>query len=269
MPSCGQKYSKQMKGYGMIGEGSWDMTKGKRKDMKEMKGNGGGDEISYENEKWAEMAGGAKKHRKHKILTNNIKNVNNASIKNMSLVAQIESLSSASNDIVRNLLYAYLNELIHRTVIITDHNKSKTILKDHVVMALHSIDRAFRISQYYGDMDDNEKIKRCTKPEVDVKDKKKKQERTHKIAAERHGECIYVSREGFVRLIREIAQNYVWETKISQDASRYIQLLAEQFVIETMTRANIVARQVGRSTVTPSDFIVVFKLRNVPKTVYQ
>jgi len=178
--------------------------------------------------------------------------INQPSVKTMSLVANIDQISSTVHLLIRQLMLVYLEEVLYKSFIVTEYKQQKTISKEDIMLALHNVDQSFKLSKYYHGNLDASDFNRCTKDVM------------QKTAINRHGSCLYVSKEGFVRTLRRLMEDKKIEMKLSKEAALYFQLITEQFAIETLTRANIIAVNIARrNTVMLSDIVVVMDLLNI------
>lgn len=74
--------------------------------------------------------------------------------------------------------------------------------------------------------------------------------------------CHFFAKEPFRRLVREIAQDFMTDIRFSAQAMTLMQLYIESYLVQVLTKANMVALHAGRVTVTPKDIALARQVAN-------
>ena len=81
---------------------------------------------------------------------------------------------------------------------------------------------------------------------------------------QKQSDCLHIPHAPFVRLIKDIGQDYITDLKYTKDALNIIPFAVEHFLIELLSYANKIAINGNRTTVQPKDITIAYRALKYP-----
>lgn len=200
---------------------------------------------------------GGKRERKDTV---NYQLITKPTIERLMRHSGIEVISGTSISTVYQMIKEFLNKLLKDVVIYQQYKNKKTIKQEEVLMAIERLYKKFFLG-------DESNLTRC---EV-LKPKQRKTKRKPGELAKRmikfyqkQSDCLYFSKTGFEKIVREVTNKYTVESRFSKNALLSIQLITESYLTDILSHANLIANLAERKTVYPKDIMMVRIIRNDP-----
>tara|TARA_X000000950_G_C13617814_1_gene538067 strand:+ start:47 stop:637 length:591 start_codon:yes stop_codon:yes gene_type:complete len=187
-----------------------------------------------------------------------IEQITNPAIKRLSQVASINRLSGTSDKEsyveIKGILNLTLHRLVKQSIIYTEYARRKTVYASDVEYALDDISYLHLFTMHKG------KVKQCGQ----VKKIKRNNAIREIKYLQKQSDCLHIPHAPFVRLIKDIGQDYITDLKYTKDALNIIQFAIEHFLIEMLSYANQIAINCNRTTVQPKDIKIAFNALKYP-----
>lgn len=135
------------------------------------------------------------------------------------------------------MIRVFLASVLKFSILRMDATKMRTLMVEHVEPSLPA-------PMYSTDMQDY----KCAPTPAGVNPLA-----VNEIGRAQESGCLLIPRESFLRLIREIAQDFKPNFRLSEDAGILIQYAAESGMVELLTVTNMLAVHAGRIGIMPKD----------------
>jgi histone H3/H4 len=208
-----------------------------------------------------EIDGGAKRKKSKKIEFDNLNVLTRSAIRRVAHKAGIKYFSESITEEIRKALQKFLEKILHLTTSYTVHARRTTVSQDDLLFALEKVHKKVYLTGEEGD------IKRCEIHHIASKKKAKRGELSLRLVKyyQKQSDCVYFSRSGVGRLIREIAdsvRSYGPSLHFTADAMGTLHILMEDYLVELLQDVQLAAIHAGRQKVTTSDLIFVQRIRD-------
>lgn len=197
----------------------------------------------------------AKRKKSKKIALDNLNVLTRSAIRRVAHKAGIKYFSESITDEIRSVLQKFLEKILHLTTTYTVHAHRVTVSQDDVLLALEKVHKKVYLTGEEGD------IKRCEIHHITSKKKANRGELSLRLVKyyQKQSDCVYFSRSGVGRLIREIAHHNLHFTA---DAMGTLHILMEEYLIDLLQDVQLAAIHAGRQKVTTNDLMFVQKIRD-------
>lgn len=91
--------------------------------------------------------------------------------------------------------------------------------------------------------------------------RKSKMKAIHEMRREQSKTSNVIPTAPFIRIVQELAQKHMPDVRFKKEAMQALQVDAESFIIDTLYRANTLAVESGRETLSVHDMRLVRRLR--------
>ena len=187
-----------------------------------------------------------------------IEQITNPAIKRLSQVASINRLSGISDKDsyaeIKKIINSTLQRLMKQSIIYTEYARRETVYSSDVEYALDDISYLHLFTMHKG------KLKPCGQ----VKKVKRNNAIREIKYLQKQSDCLHIPHAPFVRLIKEIGDEYKANLAYSKDALNIIQFAIEHFLIELFSYANKIAINSERTTVQPTDIAIAYRALKYP-----
>lgn len=188
-----------------------------------------------------------------KILRDNIQAITSNAVKRLARRAGVKRISGLVYEEVRGNTRVFLEDVLRSTIVRVAFTKSKTIKVKHVEPSLD-------VAMYSAAISD---FKCHARKRAEKKEGSKRRHHnpgTVALSDIRHyqkGGCLMISRAGFNRFVREIAQDFKNGLRLSTNAALLLQYATEAHLVHLLEGANNVALHAGRTGIMPKDLQLV------------
>lgn len=187
-----------------------------------------------------------------KIFRNNIQAITSNAVKRLARRAGVKRISGLVYEEVRGNTRVFLEDVLRSTIVRVSFTKSKTIKVKHVEPSLD-------VAMYSAAISD---FKCHARKRAEKKEGSKRRHHPGTVALSdiRHyqkGGCLMISRAGFNRFVREIAQDFKTGLRLSTDAALLLQYATEAHLVHLLEGANNAALHAGRTGIMPKDLQLV------------
>lgn len=199
-----------------------------------------------------------KKHRM--IIRDSIQGVTKPAIQRLCKIAGIVRVSSTVYEEIRGLLLLYMREVVSDSVNAMEYARRVRLQRSDLEIALQSqglfLGAGLKESKStFSSCNLSKPVKTITEGET----KKKHRFRSGTVALrdvrklQKSSDCLAIPKISFLRLTREVGQDYRDDLTYSKKFVELLQLSAESHIIKILGNANICAIHAGRKTVEPKD----------------
>ena len=219
--------------------------------------------------------------RRPKVLRDNITSLTNGAIQRMAKVAFQDKLSAQTYEgrlssliyeEIRGITKIYLENRIRDTTTYVEHGRGKRTTTEHVLSSFerngtplaleagrHTIKNMRHKDPDYNVGRDGQSRPRIvkTKENLATNCSRKTTIRTSSSAS-----CVYFSKAGFERLVREVGQEFKTGLQFSAEALSYLQLGTENYLLDLLSDSWLVMHAAKRHTLMPKDIQLARLLRN-------
>lgn len=173
-------------------------------------------------------------------------------IQRLAQKAGVLTMSGLIYDEIRDIVKVFLNKALKYAITYADHARRATLTQDDILMGLEKANAKILA---HGDMGS---VKTC-----DVYKGKPKKDRALRIAQylQKQSDCVYFSRAGFVRLVRDISRDYIPDLRFTQEALGTIHIATEDHIISLFQDSIRCAIHAGRKELQPKDFQLARRIR--------
>jgi len=187
-------------------------------------------------------------------------------MKNLGLAAGVSYISQEAVELMKKLFFAYLEELVRTSANMATYRSLKTIKKSALEQALQS--EGSVLIQRSAFIPTMTEFSRCEQPPTYSNKKGTKDSIKRKIAfvQKERGECVYFSIQGVSEMqdaILAMQKSQDAVTQISEEVRQIMHYLCEEFIIDMFKDAVLARDHAGRSTLMPSDVLLVMAYRHI------
>lgn len=194
-----------------------------------------------------------------KFFKDHIKSLSKNAYMKLAHKAGVKAMAGLCVEELRNVSRNFLENVLRTAIIYTQHTDRRRISRDDVLEATRHLGHQVLAAG------DESKLKRCDSF-TDKKGKARKSTRGTRALREitfyqKQYDCLYFSRAGFSRLVREISQiDLEKDMHFSSDSLGLLQQILEIYVIKLLDNANLLALHAQRHTVLPKDIQLVIEI---------
>lgn len=211
----------------------------------------------------------AVKHRK--ILRDNIQGITAPSLQRLMRRAGVKRIGSETYEALRSHCKLYLENVLYSLSVVLTHSRRKTFKVTDLETAL-DVNGIHLVAGLNKNTNGNQSFKGCEASRKKVasskeaeekhpeKEVKKRRSKPGKAAAreiafqQKHSDCLSIRKLNFLRLVREILQEYTTEDlRFANGVVKLLQLTFEAHLVNICKMANMMATHAGRVTLEPSD----------------
>ena len=190
------------------------------------------------------------KSKQKKILRDSIHGMSDAAIAKLAYTAGIAELDSNSNEEIRGLLKAKMENVLRKSILYVEYYRKKTV--DEYMIAA-SISPKMWSSDPKG--------KSCKSPK---KSKSKKKGSVFNVLSQirfyqKRSDCLLLPILPFKRFAREVSQDFRIDVSFTKNSMIILQYSIENFVIDTLKKALKNALHAGRTRVDEADIRMAYK----------
>ena len=211
---------------------------------------------------------GAAKHRR--VLRDNIQGITKPAIARVCQRAGVKRISALVYQEFRGVMKAYMEDLLHSVITITEHDRRRTV-KDT------DLEAALQIKGLYlgagANPNTNKTFDTCkSRPRGGAKSKDEAEgdadggntKKAHRFRPgtvalrdiryqQKNSDCFALPKANFDRLTREIGQDFAVDLRFSGDFMELFQLVIEDYLVKLVGKANLCALHAQRQTIMPAD----------------
>jgi histone H3/H4 len=202
------------------------------------------------------MTSGAPPTRKRRgVGTGSLKGISDAAIQRIAHKAGVKTVSSLIYDETRDLMKMFLRAIIKDAATYTEHARRKTTTRDDILHASERRGRKIYTSGGEGDTKNCDIFHPAKKPKSKAQEPAKRGELALRemMFYQKQHDCMMISTEPFVRLVRDIASDYKTDLKFTGDALGLLQIATEDFLVRAFEDINLIAIHTGRVGILPKD----------------
>ena len=191
-----------------------------------------------------------------RVLRDNIASLKRDAISRIAKTAGVPYLGGLCFEEVRHIAKYWLDDFVREMIVVVSFAKRKTLMAGDVQYILNKKQKTYRAGE-------EDKLKKC--PLYVPKSTKQKRAKGElaieetKFYMEQY-DCVHFSKDGVSMLIREIAQDYKTNLRISAEAIGLIHIALETFLVKIFQNAVLVTVHAGRKTLQPKDLNVVRRI---------
>lgn len=201
-----------------------------------------------------------------RVLRDNIQGISNAAIMRLAHKAGVKSLRSLIYEEMRGVTKVFLENIVSAAIKYCQHVNRTTIQREDVIEAARMTGHPVLT---HGEEAPN---KNCDTYSSGLKSAKSaKSDKPRKLKPgtralreirfyQKQGDCVYIAKASFERLVKEVTQDYVSNYRWSADAVALMQIITEDYIVKTFENANLCAIHAGRQAVKPADIQLVRRL---------
>lgn len=207
----------------------------------------------------AQRSFGAKSFKKHrKIFRDSIQGITKASLTKLTRKAGIYRINGLIYEELRGIIKVYLENLIRDVINITLYKRKKIVSKEDVYEASEfkvypTIKPAKVLATHYFGAIAKAKAHHRNKIGFNV---------LSDIRYYQKNPGLIIPKLSFQRLVREIGQDFARDLKYSKRAMDAIQQLTEHYIVDLLTKTNIIILHHNQVTINPRDLQAVRRIMN-------
>lgn len=179
------------------------------------------------------------------VLRDNIMGLTKGPIKRLLMKAGISRISSLVYHEVRELIKLRLEELLRNTITVTEYRRKATVTSTDVYFNLKHKQFSEVIT-----------AKKCI-----LSTSKRLHNKIRHY--QKQAECLFFSKIGFSRFIREISQDYKNDLRFSAEALLLIQLSVETYLVKLFIECSHVMVHSKRKTIFTKDIQLVLSTKDI------
>jgi histone H4 len=184
-----------------------------------------------------------------------LQGVSDAAIQRIAHKAGVKTVSSLIYEETRDIMKMFLRAIIKDAATYTEHARRKTVSRDDVLHASERRGRKIYTSGEEGNTKHCDIFQPVKKPKSKALEPAKRGELAIRemMFYQKQHDCLMISTEPFVRLVRDIASDYKTDLKFTGDALGLLQIATEDFLVRVFEDTNLIAIHTGRVGILPRD----------------
>lgn len=200
---------------------------------------------------------------KHRVIyRDNIQGITKPAIQRMSKQAGVKRMSMLVYEEIRGIIKLELENILRNAIVHVEHDRRNTLKTADVENALKSVKLNPAFAEGYPTCRSNIHSKYKKDPDAKPHRWKSGTESLRQIRRAQKTTCLHMAKLPFSRFVREVAQDFMTNLRISKNAFILLQVSIEKCIVDLLTDANLIAIRARRQTLFPEDIQLARRLKN-------